>query len=125
MDPITTAIIAALVSGINAVGSQAVTDAYSALKRVILKKLPKSSDAKEAFEALESSPESEAPQQRLNTSLVEERVSDNAEVISLLNTLIEKMSVSSSGQSALSKYNIKADKIGAAGENITIQSQSF
>lgn len=125
MEPITSAIIAALVSGINAVGSEAVKDAYSALKGWLLDNLSSNSETADALEELESNPEAALPQERLNAELVEARVADNSEVLALLKTLIEKMKESDNGKAALSKFNIQAEKIGAVGDNISIGSQSF
>lgn len=125
MDSITSVIIAALVSGVNSAGSEAVKDAYCALKSWLLKNLPQNSGAADALKELEKSPEAELPQTRLNTELVELTVTDNTEALALLRALVEKMNESDNGKAALSKLNIQAEKIGAVGEKITIQSQSF
>ena len=120
MEQITSAIIAALVSGISTVGSDAVKDAYGALKGLLLKNLPTDSGVASNLKELEINPNATLPRERLNAELLEARVTDSSAVLALLATLIEKMNESEKGKSALSQFNIQAGKIGVVGDNITI-----
>ena len=79
MDPITTAIVAALsagtISGLTEVSKTATTDAYNTLKALLIKKFGAKSEMAQAIDRLEANPELIGHQETLQ----EEIVTDNAE----------------------------------------------
>ena len=91
MDPITTAIVAALsagaMSGLTETGKTALTDAYSALKAAIQKRFGREHALVKAVEAVESKPTSEGRQ----TTLVEEVTDAGADRDAELLTLAEHL----------------------------------
>ena len=125
MEPITVALVAALASGINSVANTAIKDAYIALKNKLSDTLTAKSEALDALENLEKKPDSTGRQVVLNEELCDAKVEQNDEIKLLLNTLLDKLSQTESGQDALSKYSINAKKIGVVGENVKIKNQTF
>lgn len=125
MEPITSAIVAALASGISSVASDAVKDAYTALKNKLQSTLSKESEAMEALQNLESRPDSKGRQEVLNEELLNCNIAQTADVQMLFNTLLEKLNQTESGKEALSKFTINAEKIGVVGDNVRIKEQKF
>ncbi len=125
MEPITTAIVAALASGMNKATSTAIKDAYSALKNKLCDMLSSESEAVNALQNLEKKPDSSGRQGVLNEELLHANVEQTFEIQQLLNTLLDKLNQTESGKDALSKYTVKAEKIGVVGDNVHIKNQSF
>ncbi len=126
VEQITTAIIAALVSGINSIGGEAVKDAYSALKNKLVDVFSSdnNNNAVDALEKLEEKPESTARQELLKEEFeevnLEQQPEHQEDLLQLVNALLQKMDETDVGRTALSKYNIQAQKIGIAGDNATV-----
>lgn len=66
-------------------------------------------------------PDSTARQAVWNQELIDAKLEKNDEIKLWLNTLLKKLSQTESGQNALSKYTINAEKIRVIGENIKIK----
>lgn len=95
MDPITTAIIAALaagaVAGATDVGKQAIADAYAGLKAVIQHKWGAQSELAQAVDSLESNPDSPGRQEVLAEEVATAQADQDADVVAALHALQEKL----------------------------------
>ena len=84
MDPVTTAIIAALVAGVvksaGAVGEKVLVDAYDALKAAIKHKLGDDSKVSKAVNDLEEEPESEGYKAVLKEQVAKAKADQDPEV---------------------------------------------
>jgi hypothetical protein len=93
MDPITAAIIAALTagaaSGVTEVATKAISDGYSGLKSLIIKKFGSKSDVTEAIEKLHAKPESPGRQQTLAEELKATNASADPELMGAAQSLLE------------------------------------
>ncbi len=97
MDPITTAIIAALAN----LSKDAIADCYGALKGALQKKFGSDSDVVDAVEKLEKKPDSEGRKAMLQEELATAKVSDDPEIIRLaqdLQDLLDKIKEQPGGQ---------------------------
>ena len=95
MDPITTAIVAALAAGVlsgtQTVAAQAVQDAYAALKAQIRAKFGDESDLADAVDKLEARPDS-APRKSVLAEEVERAGADkDADLLALAQALLEAL----------------------------------
>lgn len=113
MDPITTALVAALTVGLNEVGKDAAKEAYTALKTKIIGLFNHAPQGEAIFEQLEHRPESLALQQSLNQALVQMQAETHPEINTLVSALLDKLNALESGRSALSGLNVNAEKIGS------------
>ena len=95
MDPITTAILAALAAGAAAgatdVGKKAIADAYEGLKAIIKKKFGKESEVAKAVENLEGKPDSPARQALLKEEVAAVKAGQDAEILAAVKALEEKL----------------------------------
>lgn len=85
MDPITTAIVAALsagaVNGLTEASKTAVIDAYHTLKDLLTKKFGTSSEVVQAIDRLEAKPESAGRQETLQEAMVAVNAEQDHEVL--------------------------------------------
>jgi hypothetical protein len=97
MDPITTAIIAALaagaVAGATDVGKQAIADAYNGLKAVIRRKWGAQSELGQAVDSLESNPDSAGRQEVLAEEVAAAQADQDADIVAALQALQEKLTI--------------------------------
>ncbi|WP_321965430.1 hypothetical protein [Paraburkholderia sp. J7] len=95
MDPVTTAIIAALASGASSaipeVARKGITDGYEGLKALLKKKFGTDSDVVGAVEKLESKPESEGRQKVAEEELSAAGASSDAELIRVATALLDQI----------------------------------
>lgn len=93
MDPVTTAIIAALVGGVAAgtaeVGKQAIVDAYLGLRSLIAARFGTDSDVCLAIEDLERKPDSEGRQVTLKEEIRAASVETDAAVVAAAQQLLQ------------------------------------
>lgn len=93
MDPITTAIVAALsvgaLKGVTATAKAAVSEAYEALKKVCIRQFGQKSNVIEAMHALEKHPTSEGRTQTLHEELTTAHATEDAEVITAAKVLLD------------------------------------
>lgn len=95
MDPITTAILAALVAGATAgatdVGKKAIVDAYDGLKALIKMKFGVQSDLANAVANLEGKPDSEARQAMLQEEVATAQANRDTEILVAVKKLEEML----------------------------------
>jgi hypothetical protein len=95
MDPITTAIVAAVVAGVTTGGGevvqQGVVDAYSALKKLITDKFGANSDVADAVTKVEQDPQSQARQAVLAEEVAKAGTDKDPEIKAAADALLEKL----------------------------------
>ena len=102
MDPITTAIIAALAN----LSQDAIKDSYNALKAACKKKFGETSDLAEAVEKLEKKPDSKGRQGTLNEEIEAVNAHQDTEIIDLAQALLEKIKEQSPAQKNITMGNV-------------------
>lgn len=92
MDPVTTAIVAAvsagLGSGVTNVAEKAITNSYEALKNLLKEKFGEKSDVVEAVNRFEKKPESEGRKQMLQEEVAEAMVKQDPDILKLAEALL-------------------------------------
>jgi hypothetical protein len=108
MDPITSAIVAALsagaVSGLTEASKMAVTDAYQTLKDLLTQKFGASSEVVQAIGQLEAKPESAGRQETLWEEMIAVNAEQDHEVLAAARQLL---TLSHSQQAVVSKFTIQ------------------
>ncbi len=99
MDPITTAIVAALAN----LSKDAVKDCYGFLKGMLKKKFGEKSDLVDAVDKLEKKPDSEARKGMLQEEIETAKVNDDPELLSLAQELLEKIKEQPGGQQIINQ----------------------
>ncbi len=99
MDPITTAIIAALAN----LGKDAIKDGYGALKAALKRKFGSDSDLVDAVEGLEKKPDSEARKAMLQEEVEIAKVNDDSDIIRLAQDLLDKIKEQPGGQQIINQ----------------------
>ena len=93
MEPVTTAIIAALAAGaaggITDVAKKAISDGYSGLKALISKKFGSNSEVSDALDKLQATPDSPKRQQTLAEELEATNASADPELLGAAQALLE------------------------------------
>ncbi len=102
MDPITTAIMAALAN----LTKDAVKDCYEGLKGKLKKKFGEKSDLVEAVDKLEKKPDSEARKGMLQEEIEAAKAHKDTEIIQLAQVLLDKIKEQSSGQKNIDTRDI-------------------
>ena len=95
MDPITTAIIAALAG----LSKDVIQDSYNALKAALKKKFGAESDVAEAVEKLEKKPDSDGRKAMLQEEIELVKANDDPEIVQLAQALLKQMESKESGPS--------------------------
>lgn len=115
MDPITTAMTAALVAaasaGVTDLGRKAVLDAYEGLKRLVKARLGHRPDVTEALAKLEEAPDSPSRARALSAAVVASGAADDAELVNAARTLLERATAhggTSAVQIAVGTNNVQA-----------------
>lgn len=118
MDPITSAIVAALsagaASGLTEVSKAAMTDAYGKLKDILNKKFAAKGDVGEALDKLEAKPESDGRRQTLQEELLGVKAEQDSEVLTAAQHLLTLVQPQQAG---LGKYTIQNNAL-VQGQNI-------
>jgi alkyl hydroperoxide reductase subunit AhpF len=95
MDPITTAILAALVAGVTAgatdVGKKAIIDAYEGLKGIIKKKFGSQNKVTEAISSLEGAPESEGRKLTLQEEVTATEADQDQDILAAVQELEKQL----------------------------------
>ena len=99
MDPITTAILAALAK----LSEPVVKDAYEGLKALIVKKFGAKPDLTKAMADAETKPESSGRRETLREEIAAARVPEDAEVVRAAQELLEKVRAQPGGQQIVSQ----------------------
>lgn len=114
MDPITTAVVAALAH----ISAEAVKDGYHALKSAILRKFGSDSKLVKAVEELEQTPDSEGRRMIFQEEVARSKADQEKEIRSAAQSLIEKIESQPSGRQTVIK--VTGDGNIAAGGNVSI-----
>ena len=88
MDPITTAIVAALAAGVT---QGSVSDAYNGLKQLIKTKFNDKNDVIVAIDRLEQKPQSNARQMELQEQVEDNQLEKNSDIVELAKKLMDEM----------------------------------
>lgn len=108
MDPITTAIVAALsvgaVSGLTETSKTAITDAYTKLKDLLAKKFGAKSDVVQAIDQLETKPESVGRKETLREEITVVNAEQDNEVLAAAQRVLALVHLQ---QADLSKFIIQ------------------
>jgi len=113
MDPITTAIVAALTagaaSGLTDVGKKAIADAYDGLKTLLKKKFGHESEVVKSVERLEVRPDSASRQGTLAEEMADAKVAQDADILHAAQTLLDQITIQPNGgqhiQNVIGNYN--------------------
>ena len=100
MDPITTAIVAALVSDLS---KDAIRDCYGTLKASLKKKFGDQSDLVDAVDKLEKKPDSEGRKAILQEEFDIAKVNDDPDLIRLAQDLLDKIKEQPGGQQIINQ----------------------
>ena len=115
MDPITTAILAAVTAGattgVKKVGQQFVADAYAKLKELMGKKFGSKSKVLKAVKELEANPESAARKEVLKEEVAAAKADQDPELVKIAHSLLKGLKALPGGtqiiQTALGNQNIQ------------------
>ena len=99
MDPITTAIVAALAN----LSKDAVKDGYNALKAALTKKFGDESDLVDAVNKLEKSPDRDDRKATVQAEAKIAKVNDDPEILKLAQDLIDKIKEQPGGQQIITQ----------------------
>jgi hypothetical protein len=99
MDPITTAIVAALAN----LSKDAIKDGYVALKDALKKKLGDKSDLVDAVDKLEKKPDSEARKATVQEEIETANVNDDPDILKLVQDLLDKIKEHPGGQEIINQ----------------------
>jgi hypothetical protein len=120
MDPITTAILAALavgvVGGATEVGKKAIVDAYDALKSIIKKKFGSDSKIVKAVTDLEGEPEFEPYKMGLQQRVKSEKIDQDKDILEAAQALLHAVSSQPDGRQTIQNIqNVYGDYNAVAG----------
>ena len=111
MDPITTAIVAAIAAGVSKVGEQAVIDAYARLKELLKNKFGAKSEVVKAVKGLEDKPASTARKEVLKEEIAAVKADKDPEIFKVAQVLIKAIKAKPGGeqiiQTAIGDQNIQ------------------
>ena len=127
MDPITTAVIAAITAGVTGgitdTGKKVIVDAYEALKIMLKKKFGGESDLIKSIEGLETKPESTGRREMLKEEVIATRAEQDLDILQAAQDLLDKLSVQPGGeqhiQNAIGSNIAQADRGSTATVRIT------
>lgn len=93
MDPVTTAIVAAITAGVASglpkVAENAIADSYEALKNLIKEKFGKKSKVVKAVDRLEEKPESDGRKLILQGEVADAKVDQDPEILKVVQSLLK------------------------------------
>ena len=126
MDPITTAIVAALAAGVTGGATkatqQAIVAAYAALKSLLKRKFGDQSELVKSVEGLEAKPDSTARKDLLKEEVVAAKADQDSDVLKAAQDLLDKISTQPGGeqhiQQATGSYIAQADRHSTASVNV-------
>ena len=122
MDPVTTAILAAITAGIapglTEVSKKAILDAYDGLKALIRRKFGDKSELAKVVDGLEQSPESKGRKESLQEEVEKANGEKDPEILAAAQALLEEIKAQPGGeqhiQTAIGSYIAQADRGGTA-----------
>jgi phage terminase small subunit len=116
MDPITTAIIAALAK----LSETAVRDAYQALKTLIAKKFGPNSDLAEAVTRLEQKPDSAGRLQTLGEEITAAKANQDDELRQAAEALLEQLKTLPGGEQRIQQIVTGIQNVVSGTGNVTV-----
>ncbi|BAY87948.1 hypothetical protein NIES267_74720 (plasmid) [Calothrix parasitica NIES-267] len=111
MDPITTAIVAAVVSEVS---KAVISNSYEVLKAALKKKCGSESDLVSAVNQLEKKPDSDARKAMLQEEVEAAKVNDDPEILQLAQDLLDKLKDEPGGQQIINQTQTNT----ASGNNV-------
>jgi hypothetical protein len=129
MDPITTAVVAALPALASDLVKSSVKDAYEGLKAVICRKWGATSAVAKSVDALEANPKSKGQASVLAENVAAAKATSDAEVMQAVAKLVDELKKAGLGGKAVAAIDIKITGgtvqgvVGA--ENVSVGSMSF
>lgn len=126
MDPITTAIIAAITLGVTSgatkIGQQAVVEAYTVLKSLLKKKFGDQSEIIKSVEGLETKPESSGRKEILKEEIASVKADQDPDIRKAAQALLDQISTQQGGeqhiQQATGSNIAQADRNSTASVNV-------
>ena len=126
MDPITTAVIAALSAGVlgavTDTSKQIIVDAYNSLKSLIKQKFGDQDKVIRAIDDLEEDKDSKGQQQVLQERIAKAKADHDPEILQAAKALIEQIKAQPGGeqhiQNAIGSYIAQADRASTATVNV-------
>lgn len=127
MDPVTTAILAALaagaISGVTEMSKTAITDAYQKLKGLLVNKFGAKSKVVTAVDDLEEEPDSKGRQLTLQEQITKVKADQDQELVRAAQVLLREVRNQPGGeqhiQSIVGNYNAQVYGSGQASVNVT------
>jgi len=111
MDPITTAIVAAISAGVTKVGEQVISDAYNKLKELLAKKFGTKSKVVKAVKELEANPKSTARKEVVKEEVAAAKADQDTELLQIAQSLLKSLKELPGGtqivQTAIGDQNIQ------------------
>ncbi len=126
MDPITTAIVAALsvgvMSGLTETGKQVISDTYNGLKALLKKKFGSQSEVVKSVENFEAKPASPSRQGMLQEEVEAVKAEQDPDLLQAAYTLLNQIRAQPGGeqhiQNAIGSYIVQADRGSTASINV-------
>jgi hypothetical protein len=128
MDPISTAIVAAVsasvTNGMTAVGKEAILDAYKGIKNAIKSKFGKDNNISKTITDLEANPESKGRQLLLAEQIVTAEANRDSDILKITQKLTEALQSTETGRKAIAKFQVDARnaQIGVIGDMAKVES---
>jgi hypothetical protein len=123
MDPITTAIVAALPALATDMVSGVVKDAYTGLKSLIARKFGSTSAVAKSVEDLEANPKSQGRAMMLSEQVEEAKATSDAEIMAAVTELVEALA--NEKTAGTSSVNIQATMSGGVAGIVGAQNASI
>ncbi len=127
MDPITSAIVVALASGVaggaGEVGKSVIVDAYTALKAALKQKCGVDSKVVKAVDDLEKEPDFKPNQDTLTGRVAQANIVDDSQLQQLAQALMEALKSTPEGQKATGKFQIDVSggQVGVIGDDAEVK----
>jgi hypothetical protein len=128
MDPITTAIVAALPALASDLAKSSVKDAYAGLKAIIQRKWGDASAVAKSVDALEANPKSKGQAAVLAENVASVNATANAEVMQALANLVAELTKGGLIGEAVGQItvNISGSSVGVAGaQNVSVKTMNI
>ena len=131
MEPVTTAIVAAVAAGIaksaGSVGEKVLVDSYAALKALLKRKFGGDSKLVKAVDDLEAKPDSDGRKLTLKEEVGDAKADEDPEIRQAAQTVLDQLEAQPGGQqhiqNAIGSYIAQADRQSTAQVHINRQNQ--
>lgn len=127
MDPITTAIVAAVsagvTSGMTAVGKEAILDAYKGIKNAIKSKFGKDNSISKTITVFEANPESRGSRLLLAEQIETAEANQDPDILEMAQKLTEALQSIETGRKAIAKFQVDArnSQVGVIGDMAKVE----